>query len=88
MACCMHDFHMSLFGSGEPGDIRHGVLQELGADEVVNYREEDFSEKYKDKPFDLVIDCIGGVHAPNTEAHLLDEFPRLCLPACEYCPGS
>ena len=28
---------------------------------MVNYKEEDFSEKYKDKPFDLVIDPIGGI---------------------------
>ncbi len=42
--------------------MKHGVLQELGADEVLNYKEEDFAEKYKDKPFDLVIDPIGGGH--------------------------
>ena len=36
------------------------MAQELGADEVVNYREEDFTEKYKDAKFDAVIDTIGG----------------------------
>ncbi|EIE19170.1 NAD(P)-binding protein [Coccomyxa subellipsoidea C-169] len=36
------------------------IKEELGADEVLNYKEEDFAEKYKDKPFDLVIDAIGG----------------------------
>lgn len=36
------------------------VLQDLGADEVINYKEEDFAEKYKDQPFDMVIDPIGG----------------------------
>lgn len=61
-----------MHGNVEPcGDIRHIVLQELGADEVVNYREEDFSEKYKDKPFDLVIDCIGGLHCQNTAPVLM-----------------
>ena len=35
-------------------------MQELGADEVLNYKEEDFAQKYQDKPFDLVIDPIGG----------------------------
>ncbi|KAK9904692.1 hypothetical protein WJX75_000655 [Coccomyxa subellipsoidea] len=35
-------------------------LKELGADEVVDYRTEDFAERYKDKPFDLVIDSLGG----------------------------
>ena len=38
------------------------LLQSLGADEVVNYREQDFAEVYKDpsKHFDAVIDCLGG----------------------------
>ncbi|EIE19171.1 putative zinc-binding dehydrogenase [Coccomyxa subellipsoidea C-169] len=35
-------------------------LKELGADEVVDYQTEDFAAKYKDKPFDLVIDAVGG----------------------------
>ena len=37
-------------------------MQSLGADEVVNYREQDFAEVYKDpsKHFDAVIDCLGG----------------------------
>lgn len=37
-------------------------LQSLGADEVVNYRSDDFSELYKDpaKHFDVVVDLIGG----------------------------
>ncbi|BDA49569.1 NADPH-dependent alkenal/one oxidoreductase, chloroplastic [Coccomyxa sp. Obi] len=42
-------------------DNQKFVKEEMGADEVVNYKKEDFSEKYKDKPFDLVIDPIGGV---------------------------
>lgn len=37
-------------------------LQELGADEVVDYKTEDFAEKYKDQPFDLVVDTVGGGH--------------------------
>ena len=35
-------------------------MQELGADEVVDYQTEDFAEKYKDKPFDLILDPVGG----------------------------
>lgn len=37
-------------------------LQSLGADEVVNYREQDFAEIYKDpsKHFDAIVDLIGG----------------------------
>ena len=35
-------------------------MQSVGADEVVDYTKEDFSEKYKDKPFDAIVDLIGG----------------------------
>ena len=35
--------------------------QELGADETVDYTKEDFAQKYKDKPFDVIVDPIGGV---------------------------
>ena len=36
------------------------MLQEIGADETVNYREQDFAEVYKDKPFDYIFDSVGG----------------------------
>ena len=36
------------------------TMQSVGADEVVDYTKEDFSEKYKDKPFDAIVDLIGG----------------------------
>lgn len=38
------------------------ALQKLGADEVLNYREQDFAEVYKDpsKHFDAIVDLIGG----------------------------
>ena len=39
------------------------VWQELGADETVNYREQDFAEVYKDKPFDFIFDSVGGMTA-------------------------
>lgn len=75
----MHSMQVSHVGRGEPGgDIRHGVLQELGADEVVNYREEDFSEKYKDKPFDIVVDCIGGMHTPASPCYSTMSPPACC----------
>lgn len=35
-------------------------MQELGADEAVNYTEQRFEEVYRDHPFDGVIDAIGG----------------------------
>lgn len=36
------------------------VVQELGADETINYREQDFADIYKDKPFDYIFDSVGG----------------------------
>lgn len=58
------------------------AIQELGADETVDYTKEDFAEKYKDKPFDVIVDPIGGevekksytVLAPGgTYAHIYNE---------------
>lgn len=40
------------------------VLQELGADETVNYREQDFADVYRDKPFDFIFDSVGGKLIP------------------------
>lgn len=35
-------------------------MQGLGADEVVDYTKEDFAAKYKDAPFDAIVDLVGG----------------------------
>ena len=51
------------------------VRQELGADETVNYREQDFSEVYKDKPFDFIFDSIGGMAARS----MVTSLAMLCL---------
>ena len=32
-------------------------------DEIVDYTKEDFSQKYKDAPFDVIVDSIGGAAA-------------------------
>jgi len=36
------------------------VLQELGADEVIDYRQQSVDQVFKDNPFDAVVDQIGG----------------------------
>lgn len=36
------------------------MVQSLGADEVVDYTQEDFAEKYKDRPFDVIVDSVHG----------------------------
>ena len=36
------------------------MLQELGADEVIDYRQQSVDQVFKDNPFDAVVDQIGG----------------------------
>ena len=36
------------------------ALQELGADEVIDYTSTDFVQQLKGKPVDLVVDMVGG----------------------------
>ena len=38
------------------------AVQDLGADEVLDYTKQSVDQVYKDKPFDAVIDQIGGTH--------------------------
>ena len=45
--------------------VRPGA-QELGADETVDYTKEDFAHKYKDQPFNVIVDPIGG--APSNSS--------------------
>ena len=40
--------------------------QELGADETVDYTKEDFAQKYKDQPFDVIVDPIGGAPSDSS----------------------
>ena len=40
--------------------------QELGADETVDYSTEDFSTRYKDQPFDVIMDSVGGATCLNS----------------------
>ena len=35
-------------------------MQDLGADETIDYRSQDFAEVHKDKPFDFIFDSVGG----------------------------
>ncbi len=50
--------YMPQVGTCGPDDVEF-VKNELGADEVVNYRTDDVAALYKDKPFDIVIDPMG-----------------------------
>jgi putative PIG3 family NAD(P)H quinone oxidoreductase len=53
-------------GSEEKAD----VCRELGADIVVNYREQDFAEELRDHPADVVLDIIGAKYLASNIAVL------------------
>ena len=53
-------------GSDEKAD----VCRELGADVVVNYREQDFAEALRDDPVDVVLDIIGAKYLASNIAVL------------------
>jgi NADPH:quinone reductase-like Zn-dependent oxidoreductase len=46
------------------------VCRELGADIVVNYREQDFAEELRDHPADVVLDIIGAKYLASNIAVL------------------
>ena len=52
--------------------------QELGADEAFDYTNGDFAEHYADKPFDIIVDVIGGALASILST-------TLQLMQCLYC---
>lgn len=41
------------------GTIKIDYLKQLGADEVINYKESDWSEVLSGKEFDMIYDCVG-----------------------------
>ena len=83
----------AIWGNAFPAISTVHVLQSIGADEVVNYREQDFAELYKDpsKHFDLIVDLIGGEPAGITESFLkyfLPSSPSLSAFAFNYTAGA
>jgi len=58
------------------------VVQELGADETINYREQDFADIYKDKPFDYIFDSVGGeaCFAVRMQHRVLAEMWMMLVP--------
>ncbi|CAK0787537.1 hypothetical protein CVIRNUC_010757 [Coccomyxa viridis] len=74
--------HFKAYVVATGGPKNQELMQELGADETVDYTKEDFAQKYKDQPFDVIVDPIGGevenksytVLAPGgTYAHIYNE---------------
>ena len=57
------------------------MVQDLGADEVLDYRAERFEQKYRDAPFDAALDVIGGASRPVTllpTSRHMQNYTRLC----------
>lgn len=48
----------------------------LGADEAVDYTSEDFAERYKDAPFDVVVDALSGAWRLSASNHACHSAPR------------
>ncbi len=46
------------------------MLQDLGADEVIDYRQQSVDQVFKDNHFDAVVDQIGGESLP-ANLHLI-----------------
>ncbi len=59
-------------GSAEKAEF----VKQLGADNVINYQEEDFEEVLKDKKINLILDSIGGSYF-NKHIQLLEPDGRL-----------
>ena len=78
------------------------LTQDLGADEVLDYRTERFEQKYRDARFDVVLDVIGGEvgsrqpagHASKTCKHtpryvpFSSQWPCMCLLCRGWAPQS
>lgn len=58
------------------------LLQELGADVAVDYTKNKFDQVFKDEPFDVVVDSVGG--RKNLREKNIPEF-RSCLPVQANC---
>ncbi len=54
------------------------MLQELGADEVIDYKEQSVDQVFQDNPFDAVVDQIGGGSSP-ANPHLIWNLLLLLL---------
>lgn len=45
---------------GTAGPTNQELIKSLGADETLDYSTQDVETVYKDAPFDIVVDCVGG----------------------------
>ncbi|NUT39850.1 MAG: NADP-dependent oxidoreductase, partial [Thermoactinospora sp.] len=62
--------HLGAYVIGTARTPKHAFVRSLGADEVIDYTEEDFAETVRD--VDLVIDSIGGDYGPRSLRTLRD----------------
>ncbi|MEU9161605.1 NADP-dependent oxidoreductase [Streptomyces sp. NPDC048424] len=64
---------------------KHGLLRELGADEVIDYREQDFTEAVSD--VDVVLDAVGGEIAERSLKVLKPGGHLVTLPGPDGLPA-
>ena len=57
-------------------------MQDIGADETIDYRSQDFAEVYKDKPFDYIFDSVGGM--PATPEFHIQHYDSASMPAVAF----
>ncbi|MFE6846189.1 NADP-dependent oxidoreductase [Streptomyces sp. NPDC057686] len=70
---------------GTASAAKHGVLRELGADEVIDYRTTDFEDAVTD--VDVVIDAVGGDHGQRSLKVLKPGGHLVTLPGPDGLPA-
>ncbi|MCF2527104.1 NADP-dependent oxidoreductase [Yinghuangia soli] len=69
---------------GTAGAAKHDLLRELGADELIDYRTQDFAEAVRD--VDVVLDAIGGEYTTRSFATLRRGGILVSLPSSATYP--
>ncbi|MFE9635404.1 NADP-dependent oxidoreductase [Streptomyces sp. NPDC006463] len=70
---------------GTASEAKHGLLRELGADELIDYRSADFAEAVSD--LDVVIDSIGGDNGKHSLKVLKPGGHLVTLPSPDDVPA-
>ncbi|MGW6686068.1 NADP-dependent oxidoreductase [Streptomyces sp. NPDC054961] len=70
---------------GTASEAKHGMLRELGADELIDYRSADFTEAVSD--VDIVIDALGGENGERSLKVLKPGGHLVTLPSPDDVPA-
>lgn len=58
--------HLGAEVVGTASAAKHAFLRELGADQLIDYRTQDYAEVLRDAPVDVVLETLGGGHAERS----------------------